>query len=135
MTDDNAEAVAWLDNFINGPSAEPEPADPPVEGIRGAVAHDKGLPPNLAGFLQGDNEDDLRRQADVLLRRFNLANPPKADPSQGARGTASVPRSGMSVFADMLATAERSPYPGGWYDAADVATGGPHSRHFNGYRL
>jgi chromosome segregation ATPase len=55
------------------------------------VGIDKGLPKNLIARLQGDDEEALTADAEALLEFLPTDTkqtlfPPKADPSQGAKG-------------------------------------------------
>lgn len=56
------------------------------ENLRNTVALAKGVPADLAPFLNGDTEDDLNAQADTLLARLNAPTSPRPDPTQAAGG-------------------------------------------------
>lgn len=71
------------------------------------VGIDEGLPKNLIARLQGDDEDSIKADAASLRELIpdNTPSPfPKADPSQGAKGTAGK-TTNADAFAAQLADA------------------------------
>lgn len=66
------------------------------------VALDKGLPKELAGRLQGDDEAALAADADQLKQLFATpatSTSPRPDPSQGAKApAASTPEAQFAAF-------------------------------------
>lgn len=61
-----------------------------LEVLRQKIGAEAKLPPELVARLQGDDEESLRSDAKKLAELVpDTTSPfPKADPSQGARGTA-----------------------------------------------
>lgn len=71
-----------------------------LQSIRLQVALEKGIPANLAARLQGDDYDSFAADADSLAELVTGKTvTPKADPSQGAKGTSGA-QSTAQQFAD-----------------------------------
>jgi len=83
-------------------AAERRAAEADRELARYRVATAKKLPAELVGRLQGDTDEELAADADILLALVKASNSLKPDPTQGARASAEASPDPAQQFADLI---------------------------------
>lgn len=68
--------------------AEKRAARAELEAVKFRVAYEAGLPPDLAERLKGDSEEELKADAEALVKYAKAARKPKSDAGadDGAKG-------------------------------------------------
>lgn len=70
-----------------GSNADPEPDPIELDALRREIAREKGVPPTLAGRLNGESRAELEADAEKLLELVERVDPgPRTGLSAGARG-------------------------------------------------